>query len=212
MSVGRAIALAALAAVVPACHDGDGDDSGRFVLFLEDFSSPTLSPVWLVSGQGIVVLDNIEGTPFPSLSLIPPNGPALSSIRVTTDQLFTALAPLTFSVNVFLTAFPTPLGSGTAGITIFDPVSPSIQASALFDAETFTIQFSIGVIESPKIPDSGGFHTITFIVNGAGTATWMLDGVVQLVVAGFPAVDLTLSLRNDSDSVFNFDSIFVASP
>ena len=141
MRFGRALSLAALAAVLPACDGGDDDDQGRFVLFAEGFTEPTLSQVWTQSGAGTVEFDDIEGTPRPSLSTSPPLGPTGASLRLTADQLFPARASLTMSVDLLLNSFPPPLGTGIAGITVFDPDFPSVQASALYDAETFTIQF-----------------------------------------------------------------------
>lgn len=211
MNVGRVLALASLSVVVPACGDGGGE-SGRFVLFFEDFSAPALDPVWIVAGQGTVVLDGAEGTPPPSLSLSPPNGPALSSLRLTADTSFPATTPLTVSVDFLLNAFPSPVGFGIAGITVFDPAFPSVGASALYDAEAFTIQFEIDGILGPAIADPGGWHVMVFQVDGAGRASWTMDGVLQQAATGFSAINLVLRLRNDSDSVFNFDTILVASP
>jgi hypothetical protein len=213
MRFGRALSLAALAAVLPACNDRDRDvEQGRFVLFTEDFSGPALSPVWIQFGPGTVAFDSAEGTPAPSLSVGPPNGPTGATIRITTDASFPATASLTVSVDLLLNAFPSPLGTGFAAITVFDPASPSLQATVLYDVATFSIQFSIGIVEGPKILDPGGFHRIEFSVDGARKASWRIDGVVQQEVADFPAVDLTLSLRNESDSIFNFDSIIITSP
>jgi hypothetical protein len=213
MRFGRALALAALAAVLPACNDGDRDEEqGRFVLFTEDFSGPALSPVWIQFGAGTVAFDTVEGTPPPSLSVGPPLGPTGANIRLTLDASFPATGSLSVAVDLLLNSFPTPLGTGVAGFTVFDPASPSVQATVLYDAATFSIQFSIGILEGPKIPDPGGWHRIEFSVNPQGTAQWRIDGVVQQVVTDFPAVDLTLSLRNESDSIFNFDSIIITSP
>ena len=213
MTFGRALSLVALAAVLPACHDGDGDDEqGRFVLFTEDFSSPALSPVWIQFGPGTVSLDGAEGTPPPSLSAGPPLGPTGATLRITTDASFPATASLTVSVDLLLNAFPSPLGTGFAAVTVFDPASPSVQATALYDVATFSIRFSIGIVEGKTILDPGGWHRIAFSIDASGSASWSVDGVVQQVVADFPAVDLTLSLRNESDAVFNFDSVIITSP
>ena len=213
MRVGKLLVLLALAAVVPACHDGrERPGPGRFVLFVEDFSSPTLSPAWIVDGSGTVAIDTLEGTPAPSVSLIPPNGPALASLRLTTDPLFSTASPLTISVDVLLLEFPAPTGFGTGAVTLFDPAFPSVGASVLLDAELGTIEFEIDGVLGPVVSDPGGWHQVTFSVDAAGTASWSLDGVVQQVVTAFPIADLALRLRNDSDSVFNFDSILVTSP
>ena len=213
MRFGRALSLAALAAVLPACNEGGGnDEQGRFVLFREDFSAPVLSPVWIQLGAGTVAFDTVEGTPTPSLAVGPPLGPTGANIRITTDARFRALASLTVSVDLLLNTFPSPLGSGTAGFIVFDPAAPAVQAAVVYDVATFSIQFSIGIAQGTKILDPGGWHQIAFSINAAGAASWSIDGVVQQVVADFPAVDLTLTLRNESDAVFNFDSILITSP
>ena len=213
MRLGRALSLAALAAVLPACNDGGrDDDQGRFVLFTEDFSGAALSPVWIQFGPGTVAFDTVEGTPPPSLSVGPPLGPTGATIRITTDASFPATASLTVSVDLLLNAFPSPLGTGFAAITVFDPASPSVQATVFYDVATFSIQFSIGIVQGKTILDPGGWHRIAFSINAAGTASWSIDGVVQQVVADFPAIDLTLTLRNESDAIFNFDSVIITSP
>ena len=213
MKFGRALSFAALAALLPACHgDGKNEDQGRFVLFVEDFSSPALSQDWIQFGAGTVALDTVEGTPPPSLSVGPPLGPTGASISITNDQTFPATSFLTVSVNVLLNSFPAPLGSGTAGFTVFDPAFPSIQASVVYDVASFSFQFFIGIVEGPKILDPGGWHTIEFSITPSGSASWRIDGVTQQVVTDFLPVDLSLRLRNDSDAIFNFDSVIVTSP
>ena len=213
MRFGRALSLAALAAVLPACGDGGGSEpQGRFVLFTENFADPALNQVWIQLGAGTVQFDSVNGTPPPSLSVGPPLGPTAANIRLTTDARFIATNSLSIAMDLLLNSFPTPLGSGTAGFTVFDPDFPNVQATVLYDVATFSIQFSIGIVEGPKILDVGGFHHIEFSVSSTGTASWKIDGVTQQVVTGFHAVNLTLTLRNESDSIFNFDSVIITSP
>jgi hypothetical protein len=212
MRVGRLPALLALAAVLPACGGGRDEPAGRFILFSEDFAATTLSGAWIVSGGGAVEIDTLEGTPAPSLSLFPPNGPAFATLTVTTSAVFSAASPLSFEVDVLLLEFPAPTGLGSAAVTIFDPAFPATGASALYNPETFTIDFEINGVLGPAVVDAGGWHRVMFSIDAAGRASWWMDGVLQQTVAGFPIADLVLRLRNDSDSVFNFDSVLVTSP
>jgi hypothetical protein len=213
MREGKGLVLLALAVMVPACGNGNGgrESTQRFVLFTEDFAETSLPPDWTVSGSGTVVIDTAQGTPAPSLSLFPPNGPALSSLRVTTAPDFTTATPLSVQVDL-LFADPSVIGTGTAAVTLLDPTAPGVGASAVYNAQLGRIRFAIGGVLGPEIDDPGGWRRVTFRVDANGTATWTLDGAVLQVVPNFPLAELALRVQNDSDAVFNFDSVVVTSP
>lgn len=213
--VPRRLLLLLFAAVLPACGGGHrhAGPPPAAILFAEDFAGPVLSPDWAVSGTGTTAFD-LEGTPGPGLSLAPPPGPpgTFASIRVTTEPPDFGSPPVSISVDLLYLAEGLPSGSGSAGIEIFDPAAPSIGASLFYDAATGDLSFEINGALAPLQVDPGGWHTYTFSVDSGGTAIWTIDGAVHFLVTGFPPANLALSLFNDSNSVFTFDSVLVTSP
>jgi hypothetical protein len=220
MKMWRALALLVLAGVIPACgggHPGPPPPPPAEVLFADDFNGPSLDPHWAVTGSGAFSFDSV-GSPPPSLSTAPPPGSAPGD-KASLD--FTAIVPpfpstsVTFSVDVLVRAISSRGGEGFASTVIFDATSSAILAratSSLTGALGSTVEFEITGSLGPAFADTGGFHRLEFSIDASGVASWFVDGGAIMVKPSFPVTNLGFSLRNDSDSVFDFDSVLVTSP
>jgi hypothetical protein len=73
---------------------------------------------------------------------------------------------------------------------------PSVLAAAEYDASTGSLVFSIGSTTFPSVPMApGSYHTVTFIVDAGGAATWSVDGAATgSVPFGNPSVSLELDV------------------
>lgn len=194
--------------VVPACG-GDGGGGGSApppvtTLLQDDFSSGNLSN-WTVQGGNVSVIPG--GNPGPSMAM---DG-SVTSAGARTNANFSLVSPFTFDFTIDAGHSATVPQNGT--ISIINNAAPapiSTYVSFTLTAATFAIG---GVATTISLTTGGGSLTwrrFNFHVDTAsGTASWSLDGVVQLS-APYTVLSVHLLLGEQGGGLTVYDNVLVS--
>jgi hypothetical protein len=212
----RIALLLAAAAVVPACGSSSGGaltPGGGVTLFSDGFATYDTVSDWTVPvnvGVGATTLDGANGNPAGSLSQTGGNN---DSTTTTTQAVF-ASPSLTVRVDVAALSG----GKGTATVSVSDGANTASAAWNVGSGQlTCDIDGTSATVPSPAV--DGVFHTLRFSVDGAGNATWTLDGGAAIVgPVAWPNGNSTVTLGTNipgggaTPAVFNWDNVRVTTP
>lgn len=177
--------LLAAAALVPACYDNSDSIAihSSTVVFSDSFGGDYPGTQWTPpAGDGSAMIDS------GSLLL---SGLKNGDMITTETVLAFANPPLTMSLDMAASV----ADRGVLTVSVVDS-SNAVVASMAWDTDSPSIDVEIlGTVAVIPAPSADGtYHALSFEVDGAGAATWVLNGVDELTVAGLPAGDLKLRI------------------
>ena len=208
----RALLLAA-AALIPGCAEDD-DIPDSTVLFFDGFDRGDVGADWDVStGTGTVAVDPSEGAPPPSLAIgLGPGGTfAMAQTRTVFSTVF-----LRVSVDVK----DATAAQGIGGLAIVDRSGQVLASAELSLSPPSQVVFSAGgSTQAALLPIDVDFRTLTFQVDGAGTASWSIAGQIVMTAEGLPAAMVFVRVYERADAsagrslgTFFFDNVLVTTP
>jgi hypothetical protein len=135
-----------------------------------------------------------------------------------TTTLMTYMSqPITFSVDLAVTAMSAL--ADTESIHVLDSNSAAVLATAIYDASTGLITFSIGDTPFPAVAVStGAFHRVRFQIDASHEARWLVEGTMTSPAVAFGTPTITLGLSAafvsgaDAAPDFFFENLFVTNP
>ncbi|HEX7901802.1 MAG TPA: hypothetical protein VF950_28855 [Planctomycetota bacterium] len=204
----RVLWLAAAAALLPACDDGD---DGAAVLFSDDFNRSSAGPDWHVSAGTSIA--PAQGSPAPGLAMAVSLGDSAQTAH--TELSFTA-RPLTVAVDLDATT-----GEASGGVEIVTSAHAPLATAERFATPGGDMTFTIGAAtQTVSLPSSPGVQKVTFSVDSLGNAAWSLGDTTVLIQPGFPTAPVSIQLFTRSGTTlpgaafptFVFDNVVVTSP
>jgi hypothetical protein len=215
--IAKGISLLFFAAILPACYKSKSysppPGGGAGALFTEAFVSYPSSS-WNGPTVSMATATSFYAPPYYYLKMSDTARPGSAS--TTTVMTFMA-QPITFSVDLEVSA--TSALADTESIQILDSTSAAVLASAVYDASTGMITFTIGATSfTPVALSTGAFHTVTFKVDASHNATWTTGATTTSPAAAFGTPTLRLGLRADfaigapAAPNFFFANVLVTSP
>lgn len=217
----RFVVLAAAASMIPACGSTGGPalkGGGGTSLLSDGFGGVAPDPAkWNANADGgTLVQDGASGSPAPSIQM---TGVSAGQDPILTSVDTFATPSLTISVRMAVSGTAPLQGRGV--ISIFDAGNGVVATAEWFPDATelvLTIDSDSTTIVAPAA--DGAYHTLVFKVDGAGNATWTLDGGAPDLTgsAAWPAGLSSLSLQGDTsgggsnNAVFHFDTVSVTTP